>query len=124
MRDLKRNLQTLYYALYQSNTNATDTSGNLTGERKKVYGDPVQMKANISPARGVADVEIFGKDLDYTRSVLTHDMTCPITETSILWIDKEPTDGNGNAVPHNYVVTQIAKGLNNIVYAVRKVEVS
>jgi hypothetical protein len=49
-------------------------------------------------------------------------MNCPISETSILWIDKEPFDNEGNLTSHNYIVKQIAKGLYNIAIAIDKVE--
>ena len=124
MKALKRNQQTFYYALYTGMTDVVDASHYKTGEKTKTYATPVSMKANISPARGYADVEIFGKDLEYTKTICTDDMNCPITEESVLWIDKSPFGNNNTITPYNYVVTQIAKSLNNIMYAVRKVEVS
>ena len=124
MKTLKRNCRTFYYALYTASTEVTETGGNYTGERTKTYGSQVAMKANISPARGAADMEIFGKDLDYTRTICTDDVNCPINEQTILWIDTPPCDHLGVPYPHNYIVTQIAKSLNNIVYAIRKVNVS
>ncbi|MBO5963856.1 MAG: hypothetical protein J6P97_05175 [Bacteroidales bacterium] len=80
------------------------------------------MNANIYPANGYANTAIFGKDLQYTKTIVTCEMECPITETSVLWIDKEPYDGQDNLVPYDYTVTQVARGLNNIVFAVSKVE--
>ena len=125
MKTLKRNQQTFYYALLTGTGMITESGTQYkTGERGKMYSEPVEMKANISPSRGYADMEIFGKDLDYTRTICTDDLSCPITEESILWIDKEPFDHLGNASSYNNIVTQIAKSLNNIVYAVRKVNVN
>ena len=124
MRDLKRNQQTFYYAMFAEATEVIDpVSGLKTGERTKTYTTPVAMKANISPARGYADLKIFGKGLDYSKTICTCEMDCPITEESVLWIEKDPFDGNGNATSYNYIVTQVAKGLDNILYAVRKVDI-
>ena len=123
MRDLKRNQQVFYYALYQGNENVVDNDGNKTGERRVAYSDPVKMYANISPANGYANAAIFGKDLQYTKTIVTCDLECPITETSVLWIDKEPYDDQQNLLPYDYTVSQVARGLDNIVYAVKKVEV-
>ena len=81
------------------------------------------MYANISPANGNASTDIFGKDLQYSKTIITCDMECPITETSVLWIDREPYDDQNNLLPYDYMVTQVARGLNNIVYAVSKAEV-
>lgn len=121
MRDLERNKQVIWYSTYTGNREQITEDGKLTGEWKQVYDEPVKMRINVSPARGYAEEDVFGKDLQYDRTMVTCDMTCPIDETSILWIDSEPTDGD-NAVPHNYIVTRVAKGLDSIVYAVKKVE--
>lgn len=124
MRDLKRNQQTFYYALYTGMEEITEPNSTIkTGERKKTYTDPVEMKANISPARGYADLKIFGKGLDYSKTICTCEMDCPITEESVLWIEKSPHGENNTTTSYNYIVTQIARGLDNILYAVRKVDI-
>ena len=51
--------------------------------------------------------------------MITDDMDCPIEESSILWIDNLDTEK-----PHDYIVRKVAKGLNSIMYAVRKVNIS
>lgn len=122
MRDLLRNQQTFYYALYDGKEDVTDTSGLKTGEKRISYSEPVAMKANISPNNGTTYVAAFGLDLQYSNTIVTCDMECPISETSILWIGIEPEGSKGNPIPHNYIVKRVAKGLNNILYAVDKVE--
>lgn len=124
MRCLKRNQRFFWYALYNGETELTDSDGLYTGEIGPGYETPVQMKANISASKGTADTELFGEDLQYSRTIATDDMNCPITEESAVWIEREPVDGEGNAVPHNYVVKGVAKSLNHIVYAVAKAEQS
>lgn len=120
MRELERNKQLIYYALYTGKTDAVDTSGYKTGEKVKAYGNPVPFRINVSPARGNADREIFGIDLNYNKTMSTADMSCPITEDTVLWIGTTPTE---SAQP-NYVVTRISKSLNDIVYAIREVSLS
>ena len=124
MRDLKRNQQVFYYALYQGKEDVVDRDGNRTGEKRISYGTPVKMFANISPANGYANTAIFGKDLQYNKTIVTCNMDCPITETSVLWIDGEPYDEQENLLPYDYTVTQVARGLDNIVYAVSKANMS
>lgn len=124
MRCLKRNKKTFWYALYVGETEKVDGSGNFTGEIGPGYSEPVSMKANVSAARGDADTELFGTDLQYSKTILTDDLGCPITEQSILWIDCSPTDGSGRPVPHNYVVAGIAESLNNLLIAIREVKVT
>lgn len=118
MRELERNKQLIYYALFQGYTDTVDTSGYKTGEKTKTYSEPVSLRINVSPARGNADRDIFGINLEYSRSMTTADLNCPIQEDTVLWIDKESTD------PPNYVVIRKAVGLNDIVYAIREVTLS
>lgn len=118
MRILNRNKQSFYYALYDKMEDTYDEYGNITGEPVKKYSTPVLMKANISPAKGTADVEQFGIDANYTKKIVTDEMGCPIDENSILWIGKATTE------PHNYVVSMVARSINSITYAVKEVKTS
>ena len=122
----------------------TDEYGNENGERIPQYAEAVQMWANISPASGQNQVEQFGNLDSYDRVIVTHDMDCPIDENTVLFLDSEPeyttvttneTTGNGDLnetetsetsyqVPkYDYIVKRVARSLNSISIAVRKVEV-
>lgn len=127
MRSLARNKQKIYYALYLGKTDPRDEWGNITGEPQLTYSTPAEYHINVSAARGTADVEQFGINLNYTKTMVTNDLTCPITETSRLWIGKEATvtvDEVTTVTPHNYVVVSVAKSLNSITYAIREVAVT
>ena len=79
----------------------------------------MQTSANWSASVGQAEVELFGNAEQYDR-VIVMDKTMPIlTEQTILWIDKNPTDG-----AYNYIVKKVADSINGYSYAVRKVDVS
>lgn len=117
MKSLVRNKQPLWYSLYQGEVDVVDADGNKTGEKTLSFATPVKFYANVSAARGTADVEQFGTNLDYTRTITTTDMTCPIQEDSRIWFDTLPTN------PHNYAVVMIAKSINSITYAVKEVKV-
>ena len=122
MRTLVRNKQTIYYALYSSSTDTVDEYGDYTGEPTATYSDPVELKANVSASRGNAEGELFGIDLDYSRTICIEGTDCPIKEDSILWIGRVPDDKG--TVKHNYIVKAVAISLNNTVYAVKEVNVS
>lgn len=127
MKCSQRNKQTLYYALYQGKTEIVDEYGNATGQFTNTYGSVLRMKANVSPARGTSDIEQFGINANYSKTMVVDEMGCPIDENSILWIGKEPTSTHGSVItmnPHNYVITQVAKSLNSITYAIKEVEVT
>ena len=124
MRAVKRNMQPFWYALYTGETEQTDGEGNYTGEIGPGYAEPVQMYANISAARGTADTEIFGVDVQYSKVIATCDTDCPITEESAIWIGRNPEDADKNPVPHNYVVARVARSLNSLLIAVQEVKIT
>lgn len=124
MRTLVRNKTRFHYAVFLRSDKIYDEQGNETGETKTVYGDPVEMLANISAASGSSQVEQFGNLAGYDRVIVTDDMSCPIDENTILFIEKEPEfDEAGNPI-YDYIVKRVAKSLNSISYAVGKVDVS
>lgn len=152
MRTLIINKQRLFYALFVGREPAVDAKGRKTGEYVKTYSLPTQIEMNVSPARGMAEHDMFGVNLDYDRTMVTDDLDCPIDEHTAVWIfdnpkvaataevvslDDEtiPIEGesttfggygvmlNGALVPYNYIVTRVAKSLNHITYALREVDV-
>lgn len=123
MRSLKRNQQRLYYATYNNKIPITDENGDFTGDYEAGYSAPVSFYANISPAKGSSQEEVFGKNLDYSRTVVTCDMTLPIDEFSRIWIETEPVlnaDGTANGDSADYSVVQVARSLNSVAYALKR----
>lgn len=116
MRDLKRNQQTIWYALLDV-SKETDEWGNTVDV--KGYGTPTEYRINISANKGEASAQAFGADLQYDREMSTHNMSCPIDEYTHLWLD-----GRDTADTHNYEVAAVSKSLNCIRYAIRRVNVS
>lgn len=147
MRDLKRNQTEFWYCLLIPNTQEAivDEYGNETGELIPSYKKAVSMRANISPATGQNQVEQFGNLDSYDKVIVTCDMSCPIDENTVLFIDKRPEYTEvqtheiveGQALyaddevvektyelpKYNYIVKRVAKSLNGISIAVRKVDV-
>lgn len=121
---MERNKRQFYYSLYQSQTIVRDEYGNETGEPKRVYSSPVAMRANVSSASGTAQTEQFGTLVQYDKVIVTDDMTCPIDENSILFVDKEPSFDSGNNPLPDYIVKRVARSLNSIAYAISRVSVS
>lgn len=134
MRGLKRNKQKLFYQLYSNHIPVyeTDLYGNLvrdpvtgepllTGEYTVGYSDPVEFWANVSPTRSEAESEPFGVNVDYDKVICSCDLTLPIDELSMLYVDKVPgTDSAGNPVKPNYKVVKVARSLNSLLYAIKQ----
>lgn len=119
MKCLKRNLRPVYYSLYQSEADITDSAGNYTGETSVTYAAPVKILANVSLATGQSNMEMFGNLTDYDRVIVSDDTTLPIDENTVLYVDRAPTEG-----AYDYIVRRVAKSLNFVAIAVRKVDVS
>lgn len=123
MKILERNKTPFWYQLYDRTKTVEDEYGNEVGSAV-VYKDAVEMKGNISSATGSAQVEQFGNFAGYDKVIVVDDMSCPIEETTVLFIDKKPEyDAEGNPL-FDYVVKRVAKSLNVIAYAVKRVDVS
>lgn len=125
MRCLRRNKSKFFYAMYKEKTPLEDDYGNETGEYEIIYEKPVELKGNISAARGETITCQFGEDVSYDRVIVLEDPNSPIDEFSVLWIDKKPEiDSNGGTkTPHDYVVRNVARSINSVSIAVSKVNV-
>lgn len=141
MKCLNRNKTTFFYALYLGEKPILDEDGNENGEVQSIYTDPVYMRANISPANGGTQAELFGSFTQYDKVIVTDDMQCPIDEQSVLFIDNltnavlldeygKPicTEANSplqaSELQFDYVVKKVARSRYSISYAVSRVDVS
>ena len=115
-----------------------DENGDYTGEYAFGYEAPVKIRANLSPAHGTAEDNVFGLSVNYSKILTTAKMDLGITERSIVW-DKEPDiktefyatlDDNGEivSVPVSnpgdadsiYKVARVAVGRYHVRYALKK----
>ena len=126
MKTLLRNQRTFWYANIIDKTPIVDSeTGYETGETYIGYSEPVACRANISAARGTADLDAFGINANYSKTIVTEDITLPIDKSTILWIDKEPDEyGEAGDIKHDYVVVAVAKSINSITIAIKEVSVS
>ena len=64
-------------------------------------------RASLSTGQSNAQENPFGTSVDYDRIICSTDMNLPITETTLLWIGKEPSyldDGSVDPSSANYKV--------------------
>ena len=142
MRNLKKNKQTMYYALLNKTQPVyeRDELGNIvyieidgvqvpveTGETELVYSKPVEFKGNISTSGGESKETEYGIDsTDYDAVLMMMKSDLPITETSIIWHtsdigykDEEKTIVDDKSA--DYVVKKLAPSLNQFKYLLGKV---
>lgn len=145
MRCALRNKVRIWYCPYVGKQDLLDSNGKKTGEKILTYGQEVEMWANVSPATGQSSSEQFGNLENYDKVIVTNDLSCPIDENSVLFIDKEPeytqvltmqlrpSDtllGEDALTPvyvdipvPDYTVRRVARSLNSLSIAVRKITV-
>lgn len=145
MRNLKRNKQTLWYALYEGrkikykldatgdkievytdfNTNPPTVYYEEDGEYDS-YSNACEFEGNISfTSSGESHVADFGVNLsDYEAVLVVEKDSIPITETSLIWLNSEPIScDNGEVDPStaDYTVVKLSPSLNEDRYILAKV---
>lgn len=119
MRNLRENLQVVFFRLFEGEEELKDQYGNSTSSMLPVYGELKSAMLCVSPNKGTSETEQFGSLEQYDRTMTTADTTCPIEEDTVLWVDGADTDD-----AWNYVVKQVAPWKNSISYAIAQVSVS
>lgn len=120
MKCLERNKVDFYYCLYEGMENILDDDGNIAGEKVK-YSSPIKARANVSAAQGEAQIEQFGNSVEYDKVILSDDVSAPIDENTVFFIDTPPLfDSDGNPM-FDYIVRKVAKTLNTLGVAISKV---
>ena len=126
MRCMIRNMRNFYYAVYDNKLEIKDEYGNTTGEYEVLYSKPMMCKGNISSAQGEMQSRQFGDSESYDKVIVLDNVNVPIDEHSILWVDNLPSikrDGS-TITPHDYIVKEVARSLNSVAIAIKKVDVN
>lgn len=126
-------MQTFWFAQRVDNTPIVDEYGYESGETHVAYTKPVECRGNISPAHGSASSRLFGIDLNYERVIVMDNPCTPINEETVLWVDTKPQlDRDGALIldedelpltPHDHIVREVARSLNSVAIAIKKVDV-
>lgn len=117
MRALTRNKKSWAYANYIGKAPIV-ADGKYTGEYDLTYTEPIDCKGNISPATGNNYTDLFGINVDYDKVIVMTEPDLDISEDSIIWINADTNGAN------NYIVKRIARSLNSISIAVKRVNVN
>ena len=126
------NKQTIYYANNVGDAPLTDDFGNLTLEYAQGYTNPIMIRINVSEAKARMDrlasttyIDPYGLELGYNKVLATSDLDIGIKDAAIFWVDTLPVikpDGSTDT-PFDYECVQIKKSLNNLLIAIKKVDV-
>lgn len=145
----ERNKVPVYYATYDGVVDTTE-DGLYTGENLPQYSAPTMARMVVGLNSGSAMLEQFGIYDPFSVKITTDDESCPISTSSILWLnlgelaeyDPETTYAEGDTVikdgkieklnaaeeweevPHTHIVRQVAKSFGYISYLAKEVEVT
>lgn len=121
MRNLKKNTRKLWYSNYSGNIPILDENGDETGDYDSGYDAPVLFFASLSASRGNAYADVFGTNLDYSRTLSTVE-NLPIKEESLIWKSEPGTNADGTVDKESadYTIAGIAEGLNGLVVALKE----
>ena len=113
MKGLERNKREFRYAVPTGRKEPiVDKQGNLTGEYASGYSEPVVWRGNISAGSGEVEAAPFGSEITYDRIIVLAGEIPPIDENCKVWFDGQ-----------QYIVKAVAKSLNGVSIAIRKVDV-
>lgn len=115
MKTMERNKRTIWYANYAGKEETLSESGKRTGQFHVQYSEPIELRANVSPAKGSSDNELFGITESYDRTIVTDKMDINLSESSVVWVDAKPDTA------WDYVVVRVARSLNSATIAIKKV---
>lgn len=119
MRTLERNKQIVWYSNKSKDNPVIDEYGNETGEYILAYSGPKSICLSVSTPTGEISTNPFGNFSDYDKVLLTDSIEMEVSESTVFWVDNLDTEK-----PHDYEVKKIAKSLNYLAIAVKKVSVS
>ena len=115
MRCLKKNQQKIYYKQYLNKYEIVDENGDFTGTYDLAYGELQTLLANVNSGNDLVMLNEQGLVSKYDRLMIVDDINCPLTEESIVWIDRD------TSLTHNYVVIKKQASLNHIVYGLKEI---
>lgn len=137
MRDCKKNQQKIYYATYSDQITEyyRDSDGNIIYDEidgdliprikfeRAGYSNPVPFDFETSAGKGTAQTEVFGSNVDFSRTISTTNMSIQIDELSLIWIENEPkylSDGTVDPDSADYkVAAKPSKSKTDIVIALK-----
>lgn len=123
MRTATKNEVAIWYANYEGETEELE-DGMHTGRYYPSYSEPVKVFMNIGGTRWSARWELNGFETDYRRDIVTCDKTLGWKVNTVLWVDIDPVDDEGNEVKHNFIVEKVSPTKNVIRYTLREVQTS
>lgn len=120
MRSLMRNRRAINYKNYLRTEYQEDASGRKTGQKIVVYSDVKTVYGTVSAPTGSTNLQMFGTDENYDKTIVLDKTDIDIAENSVVWLDKPYVEGEA----HDYTVRRIVKNRNFMFIGCKKVNVA
>ena len=113
MRTLDRNKTMLWYVECIGVEDVVDEEGYFTGEKRKVYGEPVRFGIHLYPADGMIMEQLFGRDADFSKLAISETL---LSKDALLFLNTpvEPYEEN-----YDYMVERNKRSMNHNNYGLR-----
>lgn len=115
MRMLNRNKRLIWYAPLIGEERVVDSDGNITSEKRLVYGEPHAARVNVSSERGEYVTALFGDIMEYDLVIVCSELALPIDESAAIWVRASPDAAS------DYRVVRISESLNGKTILIRRV---
>jgi len=109
MKCLRRNKRPFEYLPYSGTETDLNKDGEHTGEFRREYGRPVEMRGNISMPSGRVNQTFYGDDIRYTHTLVMDDPGTIINEYGLIRFNGEL-----------YTVEAVRRSINCVNIALRK----
>jgi len=121
MRNARANETVIKALNYKGTEDVLDNEGYKTGEKKVKYSPVIVFRASVSGAKGSSQVEIFGTDISYDKTIsMSRNLfeKLKFDENTVFFIGVPAKFDNGTPL-YNYTVKRIAETVNQVVIAVK-----
>lgn len=115
MRDLEKNKVSLWKVDLVSITDEVDINGYKTGQKKKTYSTPTQIRLSLYPSDGDIALRLFGQDCNF--DMITSSVSNILTKDSLLF-KVQPTANFSTT--YDYNVAKISESLNVHLYGLNR----
>ena len=115
MRDLYRNMTSLWYVAPTSYTDDVDTDGFYTGESSATFSTPVEIRMGLYPSSGSIIEKVFGKESSF--DMVASSTLFNLDENGFLFLE-EPTGDYDST--YDYKISKVNRSINSYHYGLDK----
>lgn len=115
MRDLFKNMVSLWYLAPSSFTDEIDSDGFYTGEQIPTYGTPLEVRISLYPNNGDITERLFGKDASF--DMVASSTLVKLSEDGLLFLEEPSEDFD---TTYDYRIGRVNKSLNSFFYGLER----